>query len=284
MQNNTTIALMYDFDNTLSTRDMQEYDFIPQLNMTAEEFWAEANGFAKANNTDGILAVMLLMKQKALGTELCTRDKLVESGKKIEFHKGVLTWFDRINAFAASNGVNLEHYIISSGLKPMIEGSAIGKYFKQIYACDFVYDKSGQPIWPAVAVNYTSKVQFLYRINKGVFDVSENVRLNSFMAEEERHVPFCNMIYIGDGLTDVPCMKLTRQNGGQSIGVYKEGTKNQYLIKEDRVNFLVKADYSQNSELELIVQTIILKVRAECQLERITHNQSKAVLKQMKSK
>ncbi len=283
MQDMTTIALMYDFDNTLSTRDMQEYDFIPKINMKAEDFWAEANGFAKANHADGILAVMLLMKQKAKGTQLCTREKLVESGKKIKFNKGVLTWFDRINAFAVSNGVKLEHYIISSGLKPMIEGSDIGKYFKEIYACDFVYDKDGQPVWPAVSVNYSSKVQFLYRINKGVFDVSENEKLNTFMAEEERYIPFCNMVYIGDGYTDVPCMKLTRQNGGHSIGVYKEGAKNHYLMKEDRVDFLVKADYSQNSELELIVQTIILKVRAESQLERITHNQTN-ILKQMKNK
>ncbi len=271
MPQKTVIAVMYDFDNTLSTCDMQEYDFIPAIGMQAKDFWAEANDFARKNHTDGILAVMWLMKQKAEGTDLCTRKRLVEGGKKVKFNKGVTTWFDRINAFAKENGAVLEHYIISSGLKPIIEGSAIGKYFKEIYACDYIYDKkTGQPLWPSISVNYTSKVQFMYRIHKGVFDIGENTKLNSYTPEEQRHVSFNNMIYIGDGLTDVPCMKLTRLNGGHSIGVHKEGAENRYLINDDRVNFLVEADYSEGSEIEQIMQTIILKVTAESRLERIT--------------
>ncbi len=276
------VAIMYDFDNTLSTKDMQEFDFIPRLGMTADEFWDEANTYAGQKHMDGILAVLYLMLQKSKDTDLCTRESLKDCGKNIEFCKGVETWFERINSFAAEQGVQVEHYIISSGLKPMIEGSKIGRFFKEIYACDYIYDEDGYPLWPAVAVNYTSKVQFLYRIHKGVFDVGEDDELNSFTPEEEKHVSFSNMIYIGDGMTDIPCMKLTRLNGGHSIGVYKPHVANQYLIKDDRVDFLVPADYSSGSEIEQIMQTIILKLNAESRLERITKEHTQRILMQEK--
>lgn len=268
--NKTILAIMYDFDNTLSTRDMQEFSFIPKLGITPEEFWKEANNFAKNRNMDGILAVMYMMMQKTLGTDLCSRKNLKECGKCVEFYNGVETWFDRINAFASQHNVELEHYIISSGLKPMIEGTKIGKYFNQIYACDYLYDKDGLPVWPALSVNYTGKIQFLYRIHKGVFEVCEDNKLNSLTPEEEKHVSFSNMVFIGDGMTDVPCMKLTRQNGGHSIGVFKPDGKNTYLVRDDRVDFFVPADYSEGSEIERIIQTIILKVSAEFELENIT--------------
>lgn len=271
MNNNKTIfAIMYDFDNTLSIKDMQEFTFIPKLGMTPEEFWAETNAFAKNRNMDGILAVMYCMMQKTLGTNLCSRKSLKKCGEDVVFYDGVETWFDRINSFAAAHNVELEHYIISSGLKPMIEGTKIGKYFNQIYACDYLYDQDGLPVWPALSVNYTGKIQFLYRIHKGVFEVSEDHRLNSSTPDEEKHVSFANMIFIGDGLTDVPCMKLTRQNGGHSIGVFKPNQHNKYLVRDDRVDFFVPADYSEGSEIEKIVQTIILKARAEFELESIT--------------
>ncbi len=276
----TVVAIMYDFDNTLSTTDMQEFDFIPRLGMTSDDFWAEANGYAKQHHMDGILAVMYMMMQKSKGTDLCTRSSLKDCGKNVRFYNGVETWFDRINDFAAEQGVQVEHYIISSGIKPMIEGSKIGKYFKEIYACDYVYDQHGYPLWPSIAVNYTSKVQFLYRIHKGIFDVSEDDKLNGFTPEEEKHVSFANMVYIGDGMTDIPCMKLTRQNGGHSIGVYRPQVGNQYLIKDDRVDFLVPADYSAGSEIEQIMKTIILKLNAESQLERITKQHAQRILVQ----
>lgn len=273
----TIVAIMYDFDNTLSTKDMQEFDFLPKIGMEPKDFWAQANTFAKKQKMDGILAVMFMMMQKSIGTDLCSRQNLFKGGKKVEFYKGVDTWFDRINAFAQKNNVEVEHFIISSGLKPIIEGTSIGKYFKEIYACDYIYDRNGIPVWPSISVNYTSKVQFLYRIHKGVFDVSEHDKLNGLMPEEEKHVSFSNMIFIGDGLTDVPMMKLTRQNGGHSIGVYKSNVGNQYLVEDDRVNFFVPADYSEGSEIERIIQTVILKIRAENQLERITKAHSQRV-------
>ena len=266
----TIVAIMYDFDNTLSTRDMQEFSFIPKLGMTPEEFWGEANNFAKNRNMDGILAVMYMMMLKTQGTDLCSRKNLKECGKNVEFYNGVESWFNRINDFASQHNVELEHYIISSGLKPMIEGTKIGKYFNEIYACDYLYDKEGLPVWPALSVNYTGKIQFLYRIHKGVFEVSEDNRLNTLIPDEEKHVSFSNMIFIGDGMTDVPCMKLTRQNGGYSIGVFKPQARNVYLMRDDRVDFFAPADYSEGSEIERIIQTIILKISAEFQLEKIT--------------
>lgn len=278
----TVAAFMYDFDNTLSTKDMQEYAFIPSINMDAKDFWAESNMYARKYNMDSILAAMYLMTVKSRGTANASRANLIEQGKTVEFHKGVDSWFDRINEFGRANGVEVQHYIISSGIKPIIEGTSIAKHFKQIFACDFVYDSAGMPEWPAIAVNYTSKLQFLYRINKGIWEIWDNKRLNAHMNDEDRPVPFSNMIYVGDGLTDVPCMKLTRQNGGYSIGVYdptKEGNRkgNSYLMTDDRVNFYVKADYSEGSELEEIAKMILLKIRTESILESITEKHARSV-------
>lgn len=174
-------------------------------------------------------------------------DKLREMGKGVEFFDGVKEWFARINNFGASPGLEVRHYIISCGLKPMIEGCDIAHEFYNIFACDYVYDQNGEPVWPSVAINYTSKTQFLYRINKGVEDVGEHKRLNMYMPKNQRVVPFCNMIYVGDGPTDVPSMKLARQRGGYAIGVYRNPEDASYLVDEERVDFYVKSDYTENS-------------------------------------
>lgn len=256
-------AFMYDFDRTLSPRDMQEYGFIKGIGMEPGEFWEKCNSTMLENNMDQILAYMFVMCDRARGKMLLTRNVLNAMGKDVQLFKGVDTWFSRINDFVRSCGMEPEHYIISSGLKEIIEGTAVAKEFKRIYAAEFCYDDHGVPCWPAMAVNYTSKTQFIYRINKGVLEVTDNNGLNESMPEDKRRVPFRNMLYIGDGITDVPCMKIVRMNGGHSVAVYQKDRRAvNELILDKRVDFAVKADYSQGSELERAVQAIISQAAA----------------------
>ena len=188
-------------------------------------------------------------------------------GRDIEYFPGVTDWFDRINAFGQSLGLEVEHYIISSGLKEIIEGTSIAREFKEIFAAFFVYDEHGRPIWPAAAVNYTSKTQFLFRINKGILDVTEDQALNEYTPDERRRIPFSNMIYIGDGLTDVPCMKLVKRNGGISIGVYQESAAIvDDMLFNGRVDFVLSADYRADSPMEQTVQAALMRIAAQSRL------------------
>lgn len=264
-------AIIYDFDNTLSTKDQQEFMFIPALGMTADEFWHQCDVTSHQYQMDHILAYMFLMltKSKEKGLHL-SAEELRKMGKGVEFFDGVKDWFSRINAYGESLGLEVRHYIISCGLKPMIEGCDVANEFYNIFACDYVYDENGQPIWPAVAINYTSKTQFLYRINKGVEDVSEHKKLNMYMPRNDRAVPFENMIYVGDGLTDVPSMKLTRSRGGFAIGVYRNPSDANYLVDEERVDFYVKSDYRENSDMDLAMKAILDKIRAQSRIAELS--------------
>lgn len=271
------VAIMYDFDKTLCTKDMQEYAFIPALGMSSSAFWGEANALTDTEEMDNILAYMYKMVEKAREKKVpITRDTFREMGRSVEFFDGVLSWFDRINEYGEQAGVRIEHYIVSSGIKEIIEGTAIAEKFKKIYACEFMYDYNGSIQWPKFAVNYTAKTQFLFRINKGVLTIDSKSadKLNQYTPENERRVPFRNMIYIGDGLTDVPCMKLVKSNGGQSIAVYDQGKGREAalnLLKADRVNFVAAADYGPGSDIETIVQAIIKKIHAVEEMRTYQH-------------
>ena len=257
------VAFLYDFDKTLCTTDMQDYAFIPSLGMTPKEFWAEANGFGRGNRIDGILAYMYTMIREAeKRNRPFTREDLVEKGRSIVLFPGVEDWFRRINAFGEAQGVQVEHYIISSGLREIIEGSAISGEFKEIYASEFYYDEAGKPVWPKLTVNFTAKTQFVYRINKGVLDVSDDKTLNDSMPDDSKRVPFTNMVYMGDGLSDVPCMKMMRAYGGQAIAVYQESNRMgvEDLLAKGRVDFIFPADYSEDTALDLTVKNIIRKM------------------------
>ena len=257
------IAFLYDFDKTLCTTDMQNYAFIPSLGMTPAEFWAEANGFGRRNRIDGILAYMYIMLREAERKALpFTREDLVEKGRGIELFPGVEDWFGRINAFGWDQGVQVEHYVISSGLREIIEGSSISGAFKEIYASEFYYDGTGRPVWPKLAVNFTAKTQFVYRINKGVLDVSDDKTLNDSMPDDSKRVPFTNMIYMGDGLSDVPCMKMMRAYGGQAIAVYQDSNRTgvEDLLAKGRVDYIFPADYREGTGLDETVKNIIRKM------------------------
>jgi 2-hydroxy-3-keto-5-methylthiopentenyl-1-phosphate phosphatase len=257
------IALLYDFDKTLCTTDMEDYAFIPSLGMTPAEFWRKANGFGQREQMDGNLAYMytMLQESKRKGLPL-TRESLVEKGRSIELFPGVREWFGRINAFGKSLGVQVEHYILSSGLREIIEGSGISHEFKEVYACEFYYDRDGVPVWPKLDVNFTAKTQFVYRINKGVLEVANDRDLNASMPDDNKRVPFTNMIYIGDGLSDVPCMKMMRAYGGVALAVYQEANRTgvEELLAKERVDFIFPADYRAGSELDTTLQDILRRM------------------------
>lgn len=276
------IAIMYDFDKTLCTKDMQEYTFIPNVGMNASDFWAESERLSKDKKMDGILAYMYLMIDKARSAHIkIQREEFVKLGSDLELYPGVKSWFDRINQLGDDLGVKVEHYIVSSGLREIIEGSSIYKQFREVFACEFLYDENNVACWPKNAVNYTTKTQFLFRINKGILDISEDEKLNRYTPEDDRPVPFRNMIYIGDGLTDVPCMKLVKVNGGNSIAVYTKGKRNKVdsLLKDKRVDFIALADYSEGGELDTIVRDILCKMAMVDSLKRRSKSQLKAIIK-----
>ncbi len=273
---NNIIAIMYDFDKTLCTKDMQEYTFIPNLGIDAKSFWEEANNLRTNFKMDQVLAYMYLMFRKMVdNNRSLKRDYLNQMGSDVELFQGLDEWFTRINEYGKSVGMEVEHYIISSGLREIIEGSSIGKYFKEIYASEFFYNEDGNAIWPKLAVNYTNKTQFLSRINKGVLDISDNDSLNKKTLDGDRRISTANMIYIGDGFTDVPCMKLTKDGGGVSIAVYTEkSTENaKTLLHDDRINYMALADYRKDSEIDKIVKMTIEAMALNTKLKNITYGQ-----------
>ena len=269
------IAIAYDFDGTLVPGNMQEHSFIPQLGIDKGEFWKEADDRAGRNDMDQILAYMQLMLNKAREKEIpVTRKAFLHHGKGITFFKGVDTFFERINHFAKEHGVIIEHHVISSGLRDIIKGTSIAKYFKNIFASGFVFNTNDVAEWPALAINYTNKTQYLFRINKGINNSYDNSTINKYVDMHERPIPFSWMIYLGDGETDVPAMKMIKYQGGTAIAVYdpkKRKRKNkpssrqicEKLIEQNRADFISAADYSEGSKLEQILQALILRIVAE---------------------
>lgn len=268
------VAICYDFDGTLSPGNMQEYDFMHKIGVNSQTFWRRSRALMEETNADGVLAYMRLMIEESVKKNLpFTRQDFKDYGKNLPLYNGVDTWFDRINDYGKKNGIKIEHYIISSGLREMILGHPIAKKFKHIYASSFMYDEKGNAVWPAMALNYTTKTQYLFRINKGCLGINDP-EINAFVPDEKRHIPLSCMIYVGDGITDVPCMRLVKKEHGHSIAVYNnenlESKKAaRRLFKEGRVNFMTLADYSEGSSMEQIVQTILDKIKLDAKIENL---------------
>ena len=274
------IAILYDFDKTLCTTDMQDYSFIPSLGYTPAEFWGIANSFGRKNRMDGLLAYMYTMidecRKKGIRLD---RDYLVSCGRAVELFPGVKDWFARINAFGEAQGVQIEHYVLSSGLKEIIEGSGISREFREIYACEFLYGEDGIASWPKLDVNFTNKTQFVYRINKGVLDIANDKDLNASMPDDSKRIPFTNMIYVGDGLSDVPCMKMMRAYGGQAVAVYQKSNRAgvEELLKNRRVDFIFPADYTEGSVLDATMKNIVRKMA----IADLLHEEQKTQLRNL---
>lgn len=266
------LAICYDFDKTLSPDNMQAQGYIQSVGYDVDRFWAESDQMATENDMDGNLAYMLKMVQESEGKLLFTRQSLAEYGSRVKLFDGVETWFERIRSFGARHGVIVEHYIISSGLKEMIEGTVMAKNgaFERIYASSFYYNARGVAIWPAQVINYTSKTQFLFRIEKGTLDVNDPA-VNDYFPPEALRVPFRNMVYIGDSDTDIPCMKLVNSYGGHSIGVYDPVTQAREkvikMLRDRRIKYFAPADYTEGSELDELAKAIICKTAAYEALE-----------------
>lgn len=265
------LALCYDFDRTLSPDDMQAQGFIQSVGEDVKEFWKQSNELAEKNDMDMNLAYMLTMVKKAKGKFYVTKKALAEYGAKIKLYDGVEGWFGRINEYGESRGIIVEHYIISSGLKEMIEGTAVAGEFKKIYASAFMYDEYGVPEWPAQTINYTNKTQFLFRIEKGCLNINDHEGVNEYIPPENIRVPLRNIVYFGDSDTDIPCMKLVNSYGGHSIGVYDKASGNKEkvyrLIKNNRIRYFAPADYTEGSEIDCLVKAIINKTAAYEKLE-----------------
>lgn len=270
-----TIAIVYDFDGTLSPKPMQEYTVLPTIGLDPGAFWGEVNIKFQEERGEAMLTYMRLLLEKASEKKIPIRRPDFEAmGKDVEYFPGVEGWFDRINAFVEEEGkgqVKVEHYIISAGLKEILEGVSIYHQFANVFASEYYYDHQGIPKFPKLLITDTTKTQFLFRINKGKHDLTESI--NQHMVWYERPVPFNNIIYIGDGLTDVPSMTVVQANGGSSIAVYKEEGPDESLnvckdlLDIKRVNFIAPADYSEDSRLDshakILLRSIITGIAYE---------------------
>lgn len=266
---NTKIAIAYDFDGTLAPGYMQHNSFIPELGIAAAKFWAKVKRKARENDMDEILAYMHLMLEEATYKQLkLTKDAIIKHGQDIPLFQGVEEWFERINKYGKSKNIDVHHFIISSGLREMIEGTSIYKEFDYVFASGFEYNQNDVAVWPALCVNYTTKTQYLFRINKGVYNSWDNKAVNEYKPDSERDIPFSNMIYIGDGETDVPSMKMIMYQGGTSIAVWTPGQRKSpkkktskeialELLDHDRTNLAVPADYRVGKKIDKAVKAVI---------------------------
>jgi phosphoserine phosphatase len=262
------MAIAYDFDGTLAPGNIQENGFIPAIGLTKKAFWQRNKQRAEKHKADEILSYMTFMLERAVAEDVPVRHKdFAKHGQTVALFPGVEDWFDRMNTYAHQRGVRLQHFIISSGIKEMIEASSIGRKFERIFASSFAYDANDVAKWPALAINYTTKTQYLFRINKGSLAVHEHGLINEYVPDEKRPVPFTNIVFVGDGETDIPCMGLVRDQNGHSIAVYRPGstkqkTRAKKLIKDKRADFIAPADYSKGKRLDVIVRAIIDKISA----------------------
>ena len=275
----TVVAFVYDFDETLSTTYMQDYMLIPELGMTPKDFWKVANQWSVDNCADQITGSMYYFMKTARekGIKL-TKENFKSCGALVKYYSGVKSWFERINAYGRKIGIKIEHYIISSGYEEILEGTSIRKYFKDVYGCSFAFGEDGTPIWPARVVNYSTKVQYLSKINKGLGKLDDKL-VNEFMEDSKRRVPFSRIVYFGDGMTDIPSMKLVKERGGNAIAVYKPKSAHREkaikLLKDDRVNFALPADYSEGKAIDIVAKTILNKLATERSLDILKREERK---------
>ena len=267
------VALIYDFDGTLAPGNMQEFGFIQAMGTTKEEFWEKSNSLAVDQDASDVLAYMKMMydEARAKGISL-RREDFMRFGRDIDFFEGVRGWFKLVNDYGAAHGVRVEHYINSSGLKEMVEGTAIAKEFKHIFAGSYIYNEAGEAVWPGIAVDYTNKTQFLFKINKGIFSARDSKMVNASTAENKKRVPFAHMIYFGDGETDVPSMKRVGMFGGNPIAVFDPKNEKKRAVaaklkRQGRVRFVAPAVYTPDSKAYKLVCAIIDKIYADFVLQ-----------------
>ena len=274
------VALIYDFDGTLSPGNMQEFGFIQAVGKTAKEFWTMSDNIANGQDASGVLAYMKLMYDDAKENGIVLRrENFSRFGKDIQLYEGVTGWFKAVNEYGASRGVIIEHYINSSGLREIIEGSPIAGEFRHIFAGSFIYSDDGEAVWPGNAVDYTAKTQFLFKISKGIFSSRDNKQVNASISDRKKRIPFSHMIYLGDGDTDVPCMKIVGMFGGHSIAVYDPESDKKKAValklkRQGRVAFATPAVYTEDAPVFRVVCAIIDKIKADYKLQMLSRHPS----------
>ena len=275
MKKKPIVALIYDFDGTLSPGNMQEFGFIQAVGKTPKEFWTMSDGLAAGQDASNVLSYMKMMFDEARKNGITLRrSDFRRFGQHIQLYDGVKGWFKAVNEYGAAHGVQIEHYINSSGLKEIIEGSPIASEFKHIFACTYIYNEAGEAVWPGISVDYTAKTQFIFKISKGIFSAHDNKKVNESVAEDKKRIPYPQMIYFGDGETDIPSMKIVTMFGGHSIAVYdpsnaKKKAFAEKLKKQKRVSFTAPADYRTNSRTFKVVCAIIDKIKADYELKQL---------------
>jgi len=279
----TKVALVYDFDETLSTTYMQDYLLIPKLGLKPETFWKRANQWSVENHADQVTGSMYYFTLMAREKNIClSREILKDCGKDIEYYEGVQEWFNRINLFGKYLDLDIEHYIISSGYEEIIEGCSIRPYFKEVAGCAFAFDNEGFPVWPARIVNYQAKVQYLSKINKGLKKLDDKA-VNEYIPDENRRIPYTRIIYFGDGLTDIPSMKMVKERQGTAIAVYKPKSHKKrkaiQMLKDDRVNFALPADYREGKGLDRAVKAVLYRIAVLRDLEELQNEEKKKIKK-----
>ncbi len=275
MKKKPIVALIYDFDGTLSPGNMQEFGFIQAVGKTPKEFWTMSDGLAAGQDASNVLSYMKMMFDEARKNGITLRrSDFRRFGQHIQLYDGVKGWFKAVNEYGAAHGVQVEHYINSSGLKEIIEGSPIASEFKHIFACTYIYNEAGEAVWPGISVDYTAKTQFIFKISKGIFSAHDNKKVNESVAEDKKRIPYPQMIYFGDGETDIPSMKIVTMFGGHSIAVYdpsnaKKKAFAEKLKKQKRVSFTAPADYRTNGRTFKVVCAIIDKIKADYELKQL---------------
>ncbi|MBQ6185164.1 MAG: haloacid dehalogenase-like hydrolase [Bacteroidales bacterium] len=275
MKKKPIVALIYDFDGTLSPGNMQEFGFIQAVGKTPKEFWTMSDGLAAGQDASNVLSYMKMMFDEAQKNGITLRrSDFRRFGQHIQLYDGVKGWFKAVNEYGAAHGVQIEHYINSSGLKEIIEGSPIASEFKHIFACTYIYNEAGEAVWPGISVDYTAKTQFIFKISKGIFSAHDNKKVNESVAEDKKRIPYPQMIYFGDGETDIPSMKIVTMFGGHSIAVYDPSNEKkkafaEKLKKQKRVSFTAPADYRTNGRTFKVVCAIIDKIKADYELKQL---------------
>ena len=277
----TKVAFVYDFDETLSVTYMQDYLLIPKLGLKPDTFWKKANAWAQENDADQVTGSMYYFTKRAKEKNIClSREMLKDCGKNIEYYEGVEDWFNRINLFGKYLDLDIEHYIISSGYEEIIEGCSIRQYFKEVAGCAFAFDEKGFPIWPARVVNYQAKIQYLSKINKGLKKLDDKA-VNEYTPDESRPIPYTRIIYFGDGLTDIPSMKMVKSRNGTAVAVYKPKSPKKrkaiQMLKDDRVNFALPADYREGKGFDRAIKAVLYRIAVLRNLEELQKAEYKKI-------
>jgi 2-hydroxy-3-keto-5-methylthiopentenyl-1-phosphate phosphatase len=280
------IALVYDFDGTLTPQPMQEYTLLPEIGIQkGKDFWKAVEKEALATGGEEIITYMRLMIEMSEHRHYPVTPAVLKSlAKNIRYYPGVKGFFERITAYVGTQldaGVELRHYVISAGLREIICGASIARHFYKIFASEYHYDEYNRAVFPKVIVNDTLKTQFIFRINKGREALHESINLH--MPPAIRPIPFQNILYIGDGLTDVPCMTVIRKNGGYALAVYEPGNEKglktcKELLRAGRVDFIAEADYRKNKELDRLVKLLLDNIVEGIRYARESFDQSNRYL------